>query len=235
MKTKAFTLIELLVVIAIIAILAAILFPVFAKAREKARQSSCASNMRQLDLAFIQYTQDNDEVLPGAGDTNFQNQYGGWVNIITWGYGVPAKFDVKNGCIYPYVKNTGIFVCPDDSVGALSGLSYAINSCVVTDGSSLIHAVHFGKALAAFDSPSNYMLMGEEGSGSTPVGTPGNTTGSTDDGYSWYHQDLADTETTRHTGGSNISFVDGHVKFYHPNSIATQFIHTGGVYSKDCN
>ncbi len=60
---RAFTLIELLVVIAIIAILAAILFPVFAKAREKARQSSCQSNVKQLGLAFMQYTQDYDEKL----------------------------------------------------------------------------------------------------------------------------------------------------------------------------
>src|SRR5476651_29540 len=64
MKRQGFTLIELLVVIAIIAILAAILFPVFAKAREKARQTSCASNEKQLGLAFIQYCQDYDEMFP---------------------------------------------------------------------------------------------------------------------------------------------------------------------------
>jgi prepilin-type N-terminal cleavage/methylation domain-containing protein len=62
MKKRAFTLIELLVVIAIIAVLSAILFPVFAKAREKARQTTCASNMRQLGLAWIQYMQDYDEI-----------------------------------------------------------------------------------------------------------------------------------------------------------------------------
>jgi prepilin-type N-terminal cleavage/methylation domain-containing protein/prepilin-type processing-associated H-X9-DG protein len=66
-RQKAFTLIELLVVIAIIAILAAILFPVFAKAREKARQISCASNLKQLGLAIAQYTQDYDEQMPGKG------------------------------------------------------------------------------------------------------------------------------------------------------------------------
>ena len=65
-SNKAFTLIELLVVIAIIAILAAILFPVFAQAREKARQTSCMSNERQLGLAVVQYVQDNDEMMPLA-------------------------------------------------------------------------------------------------------------------------------------------------------------------------
>ncbi len=66
MKRTAFTLIELLVVIAIIAILAAILFPVFQKVREKARQTSCASNEKQLGLAFLQYNQDYDETFPGS-------------------------------------------------------------------------------------------------------------------------------------------------------------------------
>ena len=73
-RRQGFTLIELLVVIAIIAILAAILFPVFAKAREKARQISCTSNMKQLGLAFMQYQQDNDEVLPNDGS----GQCGAW-------------------------------------------------------------------------------------------------------------------------------------------------------------
>jgi prepilin-type N-terminal cleavage/methylation domain-containing protein len=66
-KTRGFTLIELLVVIAIIAILAAILFPVFAKAREKARQTSCLSNLKQLSLAILQYTNDNNETYPPTG------------------------------------------------------------------------------------------------------------------------------------------------------------------------
>jgi prepilin-type N-terminal cleavage/methylation domain-containing protein/prepilin-type processing-associated H-X9-DG protein len=92
---QGFTLIELLVVIAIIAILAAILFPVFAKAREKARATTCTSNEKQLGLAFQQYTQDYDECYPV--DNNGGN-LNGWA-----------------GQLFPYVKSYNSFACPDDS------------------------------------------------------------------------------------------------------------------------
>ena len=120
-RKYGFTLIELLVVIAIIAILAAILFPVFAKAREKARQASCSSNLKQLGLSLIQYEQDYDEMLPSS-------------NYIS-GSGCPVTSTGWAGQIYPYVKSTGIFVCPDDGTQATSAqvtagytpISYAMN------------------------------------------------------------------------------------------------------------
>ena len=98
---SAFTLIELLVVIAIIAILAAILFPVFAQAREKARQASCMSNGKQLGLALIQYSQDYDETLPCA---------------------ILSPWDTYAGshwqtAIVPYIKDYNAYLCPDDSGG----------------------------------------------------------------------------------------------------------------------
>jgi prepilin-type N-terminal cleavage/methylation domain-containing protein/prepilin-type processing-associated H-X9-DG protein len=93
-KLAGFTLIELLVVIAIIAILAAILFPVFAQAREKARQTACLSNTKQIALGVQMYTQDYDEMLPVIGD-NAQCR-GRW----QWQ-------------IFPYVKNSDIFTCPN--------------------------------------------------------------------------------------------------------------------------
>jgi len=92
--TRAFTLIELLVVIAIIAILAAILFPVFGQARAKARQAACLSNSRQIGLAFMQYTSDYDECLPLSTDSGRDNS---WVNTLQ-----------------PYIKNRQIYRCPDD-------------------------------------------------------------------------------------------------------------------------
>jgi len=124
-RSRGFTLIELLVVIAIIAILAAILFPVFAKAREKARQSSCASNEKQILLATIQYVQDYDSVYP-IGDLTEGPAYGMTDQTSNWATE-----------ILPYIKTLGIFRCPDDGKAdppAGSGLpkgigiSYNINT-----------------------------------------------------------------------------------------------------------
>src|SRR5258708_8935867 len=85
-RLRGFTLIELLVVIAVIAILAAMIFPVFAKARESGRRAACLSNLHQLNLAFAQYTQDYDELLPGATDgTGGVNQSGGWIYYAAFG------------------------------------------------------------------------------------------------------------------------------------------------------
>ena len=102
--SRAFTLIELLVVIAIIAILAAILFPVFAKAREKARQTSCESNLNQIGKALMQYVQDNNEAMPQA----YYGADGGPSDPTTHRY---KWMDA----VFPYVKSTGVFSCPDDS------------------------------------------------------------------------------------------------------------------------
>jgi prepilin-type N-terminal cleavage/methylation domain-containing protein/prepilin-type processing-associated H-X9-DG protein len=121
-----FTLIELLVVIAIIAILAAILFPVFAQAREKARQITCLSNEKQLGLAIMQYVQDNNETYPYAQDCRNYICFGGVTNSI-W----PES-------ISPYVKDYAVYSCPDDADGNQPvptgsgwegvGISYGVNA-----------------------------------------------------------------------------------------------------------
>jgi len=113
-QTKSgFTLIELLVVIAIIAILAAILFPVFAKVREKARQTACLSNEKQLGMAYMEYVQDYDETF--VFSTQFGDPAAGWTSRV-----------------YPYIKSTAVYTCPDDNVTrdswAPQKVSYAQNS-----------------------------------------------------------------------------------------------------------
>jgi prepilin-type N-terminal cleavage/methylation domain-containing protein/prepilin-type processing-associated H-X9-DG protein len=122
---SAFTLIELLVVIAIIAILAAILFPVFAQARSKARQTACLSNAKQLGTGLMMYTQDYDETFPQG--TNGTVYPAGWA-----------------GQLYPYVKSAGIFKCPEDPTpsragsynNTLSPVSYAFNTNLGNGGNT---------------------------------------------------------------------------------------------------
>jgi prepilin-type N-terminal cleavage/methylation domain-containing protein len=112
-KHKGFTLIELLVVIAIIAILAAILFPVFAQAREKARQASCLSNLKQLGLAHLMYAQDYDETLASS-----------------WCFGFPGEF---SWAVQPYMKNLQILFCPSSRIST-SSMATACNNPDVAPG-----------------------------------------------------------------------------------------------------
>src|ERR1035438_874178 len=119
-RNKGFTLIELLVVIAIIAILAAILFPVFAKVREKARQTACVSNLRQLSMGVMQYVNDYDQTYPGLNNTGTNPGYA--------------------GKIYPYVTSAAVFHCPDDPTKSPTAgkypVSYAINKNTIAHGDS---------------------------------------------------------------------------------------------------
>lgn len=111
MRLRGFTLIELLVVIAIIAILAAILFPVFARAREKARQTACQSNLKQMALGALMYAQDYDERFP----------MNNWT--AAGAYPQPSHQQTFINMIYPYVKNLQLFECPSSS-----GAGYAPGS-----------------------------------------------------------------------------------------------------------
>lgn len=140
---RGFTLIELLVVIAIIAILAAILFPVFASAREKARQTACLSNEKQLGLAIVQYTQDYDEVVPCGGD-DYHCNGGGWAQQI-----------------YPYVKSTKVYLCPDDTGPVIAVVSYGYNSNVVSSASGGDGGPIIVLPLAKYNSPARTVLFFE--------------------------------------------------------------------------
>jgi prepilin-type N-terminal cleavage/methylation domain-containing protein/prepilin-type processing-associated H-X9-DG protein len=135
LKKTGFTLIELLVVIAIIAILAAILFPVFAKAREKARQSSCLSNVKQLQLASLQYSQDYDEMMCPSW-----NNYTQWYNNLQ-----------------PYLKNTQILYCPSNSsIFPGYGWNYAYLTLVSAGGYSGPYA-----SLGSIQSPAETVVMAD--------------------------------------------------------------------------
>jgi len=225
MTRRGFTLIELLVVIAIIAILAAILFPVFAKVREKARQTSCLSNQKQLALSFIEYSEDYDETLPmGDKDSGV-----GWAQQI-----------------YPYVKSNGVFHCPDDTSSQGGLISYAFNPNMSPLKANAVLPI------SAYTSPSKTVLLtevdtvggfglcGNDFLPSTPLTTAvdnqspvanGLVTASAF-GYTYnlngtcahYATGALSGESTtvytnapgdvpRHTNGANYALADGHVKW----------------------
>ena len=143
---KAFTLIELLVVIAIIAILAAILFPVFAKAREKARQTSCLSNLKEIGLAVMMYVQDYDERIPMPYSP------------------APANWPLWEDRIQPYEKNWQIHICPSLSTTNYYA-SYGWNWYMVWDGSNWL-------ALAEVLSPAETIMNGDRNGGNWHMMAP---------------------------------------------------------------
>jgi prepilin-type N-terminal cleavage/methylation domain-containing protein/prepilin-type processing-associated H-X9-DG protein len=197
-SVTGFTLIELLVVIAIIALLAAILFPVFARARENARKASCLSNLKQLGLGFTQYLQDYDGRFPGAAQYQKWGNGGHWVagtngQSLTDGSGnyTPGQtVDTANGAIFPYVKSTQIFICPSNKDARQKLLSYTMN-CAIN-----------GAMDASITESSSIILLDDEASNN--------------DGYFYAvnNPNSTDQMTKIHNGGGNLLFCDGHAKFY---------------------
>jgi len=192
---KGFTLIELLVVIAIIAILAAILFPVFAKAREKARQSSCASNVKQLALGVLQYTQDYDERLPYTSLTGT----GSWANAVN-----------------PYTMNWQILICPSRT-GTLSAEANVMGSYPHYALSTLVSGIK----LAQVDSPAETVMLGEATWYTPPYPPNSDSHGCYHMSQPTYLSGDTSRWTHPHNGGRNIGFVDGHVKWVNGGSASS--------------
>jgi prepilin-type N-terminal cleavage/methylation domain-containing protein/prepilin-type processing-associated H-X9-DG protein len=224
--TSAFTLIELLVVIAIIAILAAILFPVFAQARAKARQAACLSNMKQISTGLMMYTQDYDEVLPGNDSTIYtpgspHGEYAdaGIASRTTIGFldTDPTKVLRNWGRdIQPYIKNTQVYMCPDsvprNSLSATPSATYAeTNDPRGANASYLLNGVTATKALAAIPAPADIIYIQEYKAKSRvsqvrPRQVPNVTPPTFDQlNHMWFD--------VQHNGGGNLLFCDGHAKF----------------------
>jgi prepilin-type N-terminal cleavage/methylation domain-containing protein/prepilin-type processing-associated H-X9-DG protein len=198
MSRRGFTLIELLVVIAIIAILAAILFPVFAKAREKARQSSCLSNLKQIGIGLLAYAQDYDETFPalsGAAyyaDDHLTNGLGGF----GWDGGSIVYHDWAV-VIMPYIKNTQIFQCPSTQYNCY-GCSYGMPQNGVSTSNTFITTFGGYVKLGSLARPAESLIVTEKGAGG------GNRYLLSDQ----YYACRAD-----HNDGGNITFCDGHCKW----------------------
>jgi prepilin-type N-terminal cleavage/methylation domain-containing protein/prepilin-type processing-associated H-X9-DG protein len=224
---KGFTLIELLVVIAIIAILAAILFPVFAQAREKGRAASCLSNLKQIGTATMMYAQDFDEWLPGRG---MQTDAG--CTALTQN----TPWQVQ---ILPYLKNAGVFVCPSASapITSLGGCAgpftpgveklVPLNSYVSPSGDGIAlpncsPMATLGNSRSGWPLPSvpvpadtiQYADGERTGSaiGRVSLDKDSAATGTPTTGDNWEAWSINEAQS-RHTGGRNYVFADGHAKW----------------------
>ena len=210
---KGFTLIELLVVIAIIAILAAILFPVFARAREKARQTSCLNNAKELALAHMMYLQDYDEELVPA----YISYAAGGGGAVIW-----------PNLLYPYIKNGQVFCCPSASKGAYPDYTYWVALAGVTyplsygiNRSVYLRYAYWGVKLPDVKYPAETIVIAESDWTHGPADYGGSNSYRIAAGY---HPSFF--IPARHNGGANIAFADGHAKWWH---ITLNDIYTGPV------
>jgi prepilin-type N-terminal cleavage/methylation domain-containing protein/prepilin-type processing-associated H-X9-DG protein len=232
---KAFTLIEILVVVAIISILAAILFPVFARARENARRSSCMSNLKQMGIAMMMYVQDYDETYPRSryAVTGAANTAGASPDGAIWVSG----FIYWPQILYPYHRNRQIFKCPSanvyDDVYPANG-HYGANVLLIQTDSSpavtlaSVQSAATTYAIMDYGTITAWYYGAYASSGNvTYLPGMGQAGGACSTISSSLTKNIDDCQNGRHFGGVNVAFADGHAKWLKSSEVRNE--------AKKCN